>query len=411
MGRLMKGEVATAFAMLRRHKWRSLLTMLGIVMGVAASLVIIGIAAGVQLQLTAQNQRLGSNVLIIHPGHSSAGGLSALFGSLSTFGGLPAAQLTSDDLARVRSTPGVTAALPLRLVTATVSGNEAKRRFDLPVIGTDADFPALLKQTVAYGTVFDATDASVDDVVLGANVAVQVFGQNVPLGQTATIFGQPFIVTGILAATPTLPGGVDFNNAIFLSGSRLVSLTNDHAPLYEVLAQAQGQTPSARDTLARRLTMSLTQAHGGQQDFAIYAGGQAGSAQSLVALLTLIAGIVAVLCLLVGGVGIMNVMLVSVTERMQEIGIRKAVGATNRQILLQFLTEAAVLSMGGAVLGVVLALVLSVGLQLFTDLTPLVTWQAALAACIVALLVGCIFGAAPALKAARRDPIAALRNM
>jgi len=163
--------------------------------------------------------------------------------------------------------------------------------------------------------------------------------------------------------------------------------------------------------LAGRLSSSLLAAHGGQRDITVLRQGQAIKVTStILQLLTVLVVVVAAVSLLLGGAGIMNVMLVSVTERMHEIGIRKALGATNRQILRQFVVEAAVLSIAGALIGLVVAAVLEVLLGVFTDITPAASWQAAIAACAVSIVIGMLFGTIPALKAARKDPISALRN-
>jgi putative ABC transport system permease protein len=242
-------------------------------------------------------------------------------------------------------------------------------------------------------------------------MAQTLYQQNVPLGQTLEILGQEFIVTGIFSDFQSVPfsGDIDFNNAVFISNQQAVAVTKDHAQIYEMLVRPDKLQET--DLVVDRLNGSLLAAHGGQQDFTVVKQSQTILvANNILHLLTTLIAGVAAIALLVGGVGIMNVMLVSVTERMHEIGIRKAIGATNLQILRQFIIEAAVLSVSGAVGGIALSYAIAITLRLFTDLQPVISWQVAVGACIIAIGVGILFGAAPAFKAARKEPIGALRN-
>jgi ABC-type antimicrobial peptide transport system permease subunit len=201
----------------------------------------------------------------------------------------------------------------------------------------------------------------------------------------------------------------DFNDTIFIPYSTVKTLTQDNAQLYQILAKPE--RPDQLDSTVLSINDSLKAEHKGQQQFTVLRQDQSlAVTNTILDLLTkLIAGIAAV-SLLVGGIGIMNVMLVSVAERMHEIGIRKALGASNRQIALQFMSEAIVLSMAGALIGILLSLAINFTLRMTTSLTPILTWQVVAGAALVSLAVGIIFGTAPAVKAARKDPIDALRN-
>jgi putative ABC transport system permease protein len=411
MSSLFRGEFTVAVRMLQRNKVRSILTMVGIIVGVAAVVTIVGIGKGMEDQISQQAVHLGKDLITIRPG-SESGGVTAndIFGGGDT--ARAGASLGDDDLRVVQATSGVAAVSALHVVTGSVMSGGSTRKHAIPVIASDGNLPTLLNQSLAYGSFIDVTDAAINKVVLGSHATAELFDQNVPLGQTVTILGHEFIVTGILTDFQTMPlsGDFDFNNAIFISNEQASLITNNHAPLYEMLVRPTNT--HVTDGVVTRLNQALQQAHGGQHDFTVFKQGQAvAAAQSILGLFTVVVTGMAVLCLLVSGVGIMNVMLVSVTERMHEIGIRKAVGATNRQILLQFIIEAGVLSFMGAVIGVIVAFIIEIVLRIFTNLTPIITWQVALVACVVSVLIGCLFGTAPALKAARKDPISALRNM
>ncbi len=408
MGRLTKAEFTTAVRTLRRNKGRSLFTMLGIVIAVTSVITVIGISQGVTDQVTAQTARLGKDVVTILPGQINLGGI---FGGLGTFGQSVNGAFSQSDISTISQTSGVTTVLPLSTITGGVISGQDGRHYDIPVIGTTPDFPAVMGQSVAYGMFFDSSGASVNKVILGANAASTLFSQNVPLGQTVTILGQQFIVSGILSLSQIVPFAVnaDFNKAVFISNSEAQTLANNTARVYEILAKTV--SPAQTAAVADRLNGRLLTAHGGQHDFTILKQGQTITVtNNILQLMTLLTVAIASISLLVGGVGIMNVMLVSVTERMHEIGIRKALGATNWQILRQFVVEAAVLSVTGALAGVVVATTIELGLRLFTDIVPNLSWRADVLACLVSVVVGVIFGSIPALKAARRDPISALRN-
>ncbi len=223
--------------------------------------------------------------------------------------------------------------------------------------------------------------------------------------------GQDFVVRGVYDqfVNPPISLDADFNNVVFIPYSTAASLTKNHASIYQILALPTDTHKIS--SLQSAIDANLTNAHGGQQDFSVQKqSADADTTNSVLGLLTgLIAGIASI-SLLVGGIGIMDVMLVSVTERMHEIGIRKAIGATDRQILAQFLTEATVLSIGGGIIGIALSFVIDFILHIFTNLQPDITWQIVVIAAAVSLVVGIVFGTIPAAKAARKDPIDALRN-
>lgn len=413
MGRMFKGEVTSAVRMLQRNKGRSVLTMLGIIIGVASVITVVGIGQGVAQQVTDQTQHLGKDLILVRAGQlQHQQGIGDVLGSFTESSSVEAGGiLNSSDVQVVQRTQGVATAIPLSFVSGGVASGESNAHYDLPVLGTGAGLPEMLNQPLSYGTFFDSNNNAVNQAVIGSHVAQTMFDQNVPLGQVITIHGNQFIVSGIFSDfnSAPLPIDVDFNNAVFISNDQAQAITNSHAQVYELLVRPEH--PNQTDSVVRAVNSSLLAAHGGQQDFTVLKESQARLiASSILGLLTgLIAGFAGV-ALLVGGVGIMNVMLVSVTERMHEIGIRKAVGATNRQILMQFIIEAGVLSIVGAITGVILSFAIAILLRLFTNLTPTITWQVVTIACFASVFIGVLFGSAPAMKAARKQPIAALRN-
>ncbi len=410
MKTLTRGHLKAGLDSLRGAKFRSFWTMLGIIIGVASVITVLAIGEGVKQQVSGQIHHLGKDVITIRPAQLQAGSGTGK-SSANLLAGLGISSLlTPKDVTLIKQAKSVSASAPLSIVPGKISGDSGAYNNGY-VIGTTSDLSSLLNQSVADGGFLSDDDTGANAAVLGPRAAVALFNEDVPLGRSFTFHGEQFIVRGVFnqfSATP-LSQQVNFNDAVFIPYDVGQRLTKDTSPTYEVLAKSSStaQTSSA----ASSIKYTLDKAHGGQSNFSVATASQSlGESDYVLGLLTrLIAG-VAGISLLVGGIGIMNVMLVSVAERMREIGIRKAVGATNRQILSQFMIESSVLSLGGGVLGILLALVADGLLRLLTDLRPVITWQAVLLATSVSLLVGIIFGSVPALKAARRDPIDALRS-
>ncbi|MGI0134397.1 MAG: ABC transporter permease, partial [Candidatus Micrarchaeaceae archaeon] len=369
---------------------------------------------GIKHQVNAQTDHLGKNLITVRPGQMFTGKTAGMFGAgtgLADLGLHLGGSLTLKDATTIAGVPGVAGAAPLSLVDGGVMSSERSRAYNLLVIGTSQQFPVMLHQSMAYGSFFPDDGTSIDKVVLGSAAAQALFDEHVPLGQTLTILGHQFIVSGILNDFQTTPfsADADFNHAVFISVTSAQAITNDNSPIYEILARASD--PVKTDMVVAGLQSRLSAAHGGSNDFSVLKQDQTlAVTNQILHLLTMFIAGVAGIALLVGGVGIMNVMLVSVTERMHEVGIRKALGATNRQIVAQFLAEAVVLSVAGGCIGIVLAYMIEGVLWLLTSLTPGISWQIAAIALGMSIAVGALFGSVPAMKAARKEPIAALRN-
>ncbi len=404
MSNLRRGNFKLAYRSLKLAKARSFLTMLGIVIGVMSVSLVVCIGQGVKSQISHQTGRYGKSTIAIRPGKQASAG--ALLGGDSLPGG-SSALLSENDLHAVQKTKGVSYAVPLSSTTGSMRGDHT---VSAPVIiATTADFPSVITQPIAYGGFFDPEDNS-KTVVLGQNVAHHLFDDEAPLGQTLVWRGQKFIVAGVFTSFNAPPFSLEanFNNAVFVPYSTAQQITGNVLGLYQIVAKAN--SIKAVPGVTKNITETLLRAHGGADDTSVSAAGESTGSDQTLHLLTLLVTGVAIIALVVGGVGIMDVMLVSVTERMHEIGLRKAIGATNKQILRQFMAEAFVLSAGGAIIGVLLSLAAIGLLRAFSSLQPVIVWPILVLSPLVAIAVGVIFGSAPALKAARKDPIEALRH-
>ena len=399
---MIMANTKLAMTSIRRARWRSVLTMMGVIVGVASVVTAVSLGVGVKRQVQGQINKLGPDIVTITPGNI-AGSSLGLAGSGLT------ATFSEADLQTVQNTPGLAQVTAFAVVPSQAQFEG--RNYEGPIIAVSGDVAKVLGQDLLYGTSLGSADSSKDSVVIGKRVAEQLFGENVPIGKAVTIRGQSFRVSGIFDEFDTSPltPGPDYNSTIFIGYSTAKQLNNAPLPIYQILVKPTDAKQTEQAAIA--ITKSLKAAHGGQQDFRVLKQAETLAASGKVLnILTALVTSIAAISLLVGGVGIMNIMLLAVTERIHEIGLRKAVGATNKQIMGQFLTEAALLSVMGGIIGVLLALLANYFLRIFTDLKPVVTWQISLIAVGVALAVGMVFGSLPAFKAARKDPIDALRH-
>ncbi len=407
---ILLGELKTGIEVLFSTKWRNLWTILGIVIGVSSVIIVIAIGEGIKQQINQQINMIGKNNLVVQPAtinNSSASNSTSifnLFDHLSFLG-----SLTNADVQVIKSTSGISNTIPLSVINDKIVGQNGIYKNGV-VVGSNAGLAKLLNLSISYGRFLSNNSLITNSVILGKNAALAMFNEDVPLGSTAYINGQPFIVEGILHTITNIPLAqpVNFNNAVFINYNEAQSLTNNSAIVYEVFAQLSH--PSQINQIRNLLQQNLDAANGNQRIAVVSPATQSStSSKHILNLLTqLIAGVAAI-SLLVGGIGIMNVMLVSVAERTHEIGIRKAIGATNRQIVAQFIIEASILSFSGGILGIILAYAITGIILLFTSIRPVVDWQVVLFASLLSILIGIIFGSIPAFKAARKIPIDALR--
>ena len=404
MKSLTAGHLKTGLDSMRRAKWRNFWTMLGVIIGVSSVISIVGIGEGVKQQISGRIQHVGSDLITVRPAQLGASGTTPLLTGVNITG-----TLSKQDADSVRSLPEVAAATPLIAVAGDIIADNGSYNGGL-VIGTSADFPDVINQKLAYGAYFSDEDDSVPVAVLGAAAADKMFKEQVPLGRTFTLHGKQFMVRGILNSFDSTPlsAEANFNTAVFIPSVQAEELTNNSASVYEILVKPKLAEQSAH--VVASIKSKVGSLHGGQGDFSVLrqSDSRAASSDVLSLLTNLVAGVAAI-SLIVGGIGIMNVMSVSIVERLHEIGIRKAIGATNRQILSQFLVESTTLSLIGGVIGILIAALLNVGLRLTTNLRPVLSWQIIVLATGVSLVVGIVFGSFPAFKAARKDPIEALR--
>lgn len=407
MSSMMRGNFRLALSSVRNAKGRSLLTMLGVVVGIVSVVTVVGLGEGLKHQIAGSISQFGDDLITVQPGTE---GQKSMVDSDLVFGQGQSGGLSKDDVAAIDKISTVDKIAPLSVVTGVVQA-EGQSLHGGSVLATSSDFLKVINHTTHFGAMWDPGQEASNFVVIGNNVAYDLFGEPAPLGQSLNFRGESFIVIGVLddfADVPLSPTA-DFDNTIFIPFQTATRITENRAQAYAILVKPT--KPEKRDETMVAITESLQELRSGQQDFNVLTPeDQINNSSDVFNLLSTWIMAVAAISLLIGGVGLMNIMLVSVTERMHEIGIRKAIGATQRQIMWQFLLEAVVLSGVGGLLGVGLSLVTHGLLLTYTDLKPIISWEAMIIAVGVSLAVGVIFGTIPAIKAAAKDPIKALRH-
>lgn len=401
------GNIKMAREAIRSAKWRSLLTMLGIIIGVVSVVTTVSLGEGVKQRIVGQINKSGPDLITVRPGRVSERPNLGGGGIFSTFG---SGSLNETDYKVVESTPGVKSAVPFAYVNGVPHTSTNKYDEGLIIAATEG-VPGVLNQKLEYGEFYAKHDSEKKVAVIGKRVAERLFEENVPIGKLFKVRDEQFVVIGIFEEfdnSPLAPHA-DYNSAIFIPMGAGREVSAGQSQIYQILVRPAD--PAAVDLAVSAIKGSLSGAHAGQTDFSVLKQeDNLALANSVLNLLTSFVASIAAISLIVGGIGILNIMFVSVTERTHEIGIRKAVGATNRQILAQFLTEALILSLTGGLLGIVFSLLANYLLRIFTDLTPVLTWPIMIIAVGVSASVGVVFGITPALKAARKHPIDALRH-
>jgi putative ABC transport system permease protein len=394
---------------LLRHKLRSVLTALGIIIGVAAVISMVAIGEGARARVEQAFSSMGTNVLIVSSGAKTSGGAKAGAGSLPT--------LTWEDMRAIESeVADVRFVAPRVHSTGQVVAED--RNWSTTITGTTPEMFEIRNWPVRLGDILtqEQVDGGAKTVVLGQTVAERLYGASVdPVGLTVRIANVPFQVVGVAAKKGQSAGGNDYDDVVFIPVSTFLAKIQGSLQKYVpgtilIEVTSDDETTAVADKVSALLRDRHGIAPGEDDDFSIknLTETAARKEESSEALTMLLASIAAV-SLLVGGIGIMNIMLVSVTERTREIGVRMAVGAKPRHILLQFLAEALALAVAGGILGVTIGMVVARRLAERFDWPLLVRPEIVALAVGFSAAVGVVFGLYPAHKASRLDPILALR--
>src|SRR3982751_2841694 len=394
-----------ALKALNRNKMRTILTMLGMIIGVGAVITMVALGRGAQSTIEDQVKAAGTNMININAGNFSSGGVRQGQGNSTT--------LMPEDAASLREVPGVQyVAAGVNSRSQVIAGNQ---NWSTSINGTEVDFPLIRSWPTKYGSFFTQQDvnSAAKVAVLGTVVANTLYGEDVdPTGQIIRIRNQPFKVIGVMGSKGQSAMGQDQDDTVFVPYTTVIKKLQGQQHINNVTVSA-AQSDIIND-VAEAIRVELRTRHkilpGDNDDFMVrtleeMASVQTETTKTMTTLLASIAGV----SLLVGGIGIMNIMLVSVTERTREIGLRMAIGARGKDVLMQFLVEAVVISLIGGLIGIGLGFGLSSAVQRFMQWPADISSDAIALAFGFAALTGIFFGFYPARKAAGLDPIEALR--
>jgi putative ABC transport system permease protein len=394
-----------AYRALRRNKMRSVLTALGIIIGVGAVIAMVGIGNGAKAQVEAQIASLGENVILIFSGSTTSSGIRTGWGSAGT--------LKIEDAEAIgREVPGVIAVSEEVISTTQVAaGNQ---NWFTRIFGESPDYFDIRQWPLADGAPFTAQDVrSANKVcVIGRTTATQIYGNENPIGQILRIKNVPFTILGVLTSKGLSPQGVDQDDIVVMPYTSAMKRVIGGTTLRNINVQvaAADQVAAAQQQIISLLRQRHNIRPGRDDDFTVRTQQEIAEAATATSrVMTLLLGAIAGVSLLVGGIGIMNIMLVSVTERTREIGVRMAVGARGNDILTQFLIEAVTLSSVGGLIGIICGIGTSRMLSIYAHWPTLISISSIAIAFLFSAAVGVFFGFYPARKAAALDPIEALR--
>ena len=398
-------SITIALHELFANKLRSALTMLGIIIGVAAVIAMVSVGMGVKSNVEDSMASLGSNMLIVTPGAANSGGIRGAAGSRET--------LKYDDAVAIKKKiKNIDYVSPIvQRSYQIVYGNQS---WNTVVMGVTPEYMSIRSLTLTVGTFISQTDNDKRQrvAVIGPTVAANLFGSQNPIGKNIRIHNQPFKIIGVLASKGQSSMGQDQDDVVIVplmtEQERLLGIT--HVQMINLQVTEASKIVQVQSEVESLLRQRHHIQNGKDNDFTV------NNLTSLIetvtqqtTMLTILLGSIAGISLLVGGIGIMNIMMVSVTERTREIGIRKALGATFGNIMLQFLIESVVMGVVGGILGIGLGYVTSVAISHFGDFKTVITAMPILVSFSFAVGIGLFFGIYPARKAAKLDPIDALR--
>ena len=383
-----------AWRSLAANKLRTFLTMLGVIIGVTSVIALVSVGMGVKKNILDNISRLGSNMLIVMPGSANRGGMRGAAGSVIT--------LTYDDAEAIKN--------KIKDVQV-VYGHE---NWNTTVTGVIPEYVAIQSLEIKSGLFFSEHDVDVRNrvAVIGSTVASNLFESVNPVGKKIRIGNAPYTIIGVLESKGQSSGGQDQDDVVLIplttAQERLIGVT------YVRSINVQVSEADKMDEVQSNIEKLLRQRHriraGAEDDFNVRnLTTLMETMTSTTTMITLLLGAIAGISLIVGGVGIMNITLASVTERTREIGIRKAIGATYANIMLQFLIESTMISIIGGLIGILIGIVAAKAISKFGTFTTVISVESIIASFGFALFVGIFFGMLPARKAARLDPIDALR--
>ncbi|MBQ1387312.1 ABC transporter permease [Candidatus Saccharibacteria bacterium] len=408
MSLLLKTHFKLAKTSIKENRTRSFLTCLGIAIGVASIILILSLMGSISNLVKSEVSEIGSNLIVVRPS-STKDSVTSIIEELTSSNTFQQSSLSLSDVEAISKLKNISAVAPIATSTNTV-GSEKNTFSSVQILGTTPDFVKIEPLALRYGTFF-TNDNKENGVVLGHTLSLALFNTiNSTVGKTITIMGEKFMVVGVLDEIDKSINfdNIDFDNALLMDANALDKLIGS-TQIQQINIKAENTDSLA--AISTDIKNILKENKSGDENFTVaYGDDITHPASSLFTVVSGMLAIVAAISLVVGGIGVMNIMLVSVAERTHEIGIRKAVGASSRNILMQFLFEALILSILGGIFGLVLGYILAFLISVITPFAPYISWEILALTLLTTLAVGIIFGIYPALKAASKNPIESLKH-
>ena len=408
MASLIKTHYRLAKTAIKENRTRSFLTCLGIAIGVASIILILSLTGSISNLVKKEISAIGTDLIVVRPS-TTKDTVTNIVEELTTSSSFQKSNLSLSDLPVISEIEGVTAVAPIAVSTNTIS-SEKNTLPAVTVMGTTVDYSKIESLPARHGGFLTEANAE-NGIVLGHMLSLELFNTiNSTVGKTVTVMGEKFMVVGVLDEVNQSINfdNVDFDNAAIMSINSLDRIT-DSTQIQQINIKAENtdSLPKISDEIYRKL---VEKKHGDQNFTVAYGDGITHPAGTLFSIISGMLTLVAAISLVVGGIGVMNIMLVSVAERVHEIGIRKAVGASSRNILMQFLFEALILSVLGGIFGLILGYILAFLLSIVTPFAPYISLGIVAVTFVTAILVGILFGIYPAVKAASKNPIDSLKH-
>ena len=408
MALLFKTHFKLARTSIKENRTRSFLTCLGIAIGVASIILILSLMGSISNLVKNEVNEIGSDLIVVRP-NSTKNSINNIIEELTSSNTFQQSSLSLSDIDTISSLDNVAAVAPISTSVNTLE-SEKNTFTSVPILGTTPDFVKIEPLALRYGTFF--TDNNKENgVVLGHTLSLALFNTiNSTVGKTVSILGEKFMVVGVLDEIEKSINfdNVDFDNALIMDVHTLDKLLGS-TQIQQINIKATNTDSLA--AISDSIRDKLKDSKSGDENFSVaYGDGISHPASSLFTIVSGMLALVATISLVVGGIGVMNIMLVSVAERTHEIGIRKAVGASSRNILMQFLFEALILSIFGGIFGLILGYVFAFLVSIVTPFAPYISWEILALTLLTTLAIGIIFGIYPALKAASKNPIESLKH-
>lgn len=407
MSLLFRTHFRLARTSIKENRTRSFLTCLGIAIGIASIILILSLTGSISKLISDEVSDIGSDLIVVRPS-TTKDSMTSIIEELTSSNSFQKSNLTISDAESISKLDHVSAAAPIALSSNTVVDEDNTIK-SATILGTTPSFITIEPLALRYGS-FITDKNKESSIVVGHRLSLLLFNTSNPVGRTLSFRDKRFIVVGVLEEIDESINfdNVDFDNTLIMDINTLNDLVGS---LQIQQINVRVATTSDLESVSEDIENTLIRKNSGDTNFTVAYGDEITHPAS--ALLKIISGmlaIVACISLVVGGIGVMNIMLVSVAERTHEIGIRKAVGASSNNILAQFMFEALILSVLGGFLGVILGYIFAFFVSIITPFTPYISWQIIVITFITTIIVGVIFGIYPALKAARKNPIDSLKH-